>query len=209
MNKLLTSLVFLAFAASANATTITYSDWVYSNPNAEVEWLVTIDDTSNADYFTFTLDIVEGSVEGDMFGFGFDTDIDFGPDYLNLIENYSTTTFGTCSFICNWNNTGAEDVEYTLAIGGTGSDYVTSFSFGLPSNGVELTADTFSLVAIRAAQIDGNGGPGGFAKDYSVSASAVAVPELNGSLSVIILALVATALMLVRGRKESTVAKHA
>lgn len=198
--KLSSLAALLVFTASAaNATTIVYDDWNYSNPNAEVDWTVTVDDTSNADFYTFSVDINNMDLTGDIIGFGFNTDIDYGSDYLDLIADYDSVGFGTCAFLCNWNGTAAENPDYTFSVGRQGADYITSFSFGLPYFGQALEADTFSLVAIRARAI---GDDHAFAKDYASAGSVVAVPELNGSVFGLCAAFVLTVLGL-SGRKKA------
>jgi len=190
-------------SAGANASTINFSDWTYNNLNSEaqVDWLVSIDDTSNAGYFTFNIAIGDSDPSGDILGFGFETDIDYGSDYLGLVQNYSTTRFGACANACNFNGTAARNIDYSLAIGSTGTDFITSFSFGMPDFGQTLTTDTFSMVAIRAISI---GDKDYTSKDYSRTRSAVAVPKLNGSKAALVPGLLATTLLALfagRGRR--------
>lgn len=169
-------------ASTANAATITFDDWVYNNDGEDLQadWLVTIDDTSNPDYFTFTVDIGDDDVLGDITAFGFNTDVDYGSDFLDSLQDYSSVGFGDCARSCNWNGTDARNPDYAFTVGSNGgTDFNTTFSFGLPSFGLELTEDTFELVAIRAQSlgVDGEGS----SKDYSVTAQIAEVPELNAS----------------------------
>lgn len=178
---------------SAQAVMISYDSWVYNSSN-EVDWLVTIDDTSNAGQFTFNVGIGDTSLLGDIIGFGFDTGVDYGVSVLDNITNYSAYAFNDCSSSCNWNGTGASDLDYSFSVGsnGAGSDFVTSFSFGLDDFGVALSEDTFSLVAIRAQSVGG----GRSVKDYSSSGNVSSVPELSASAAPISLALLSAIFLL-------------
>lgn len=207
-----------AFASvQSQATTIAYTDWVY-NTGDEISWDVTVDDTSNDGFFTFNI-AIDGGTIGDIRGFGFDTDLNFealladydnfgleyGDDYastplsfMDLLVDYNNVISECTRDACNWNGTAARNPDYEFAVGsqGLGSDDIQFFSFGIPTFGEELTEDTFELVAIRATSVGEEDSRGGSVKDYSATGTAVAVPELNGSIGGFAIAFLVAGLML-------------
>ncbi len=213
VRKTLIAFGALAATASAHAATVSYTDWTY-NTDDEIDWLVTIEESTytdssgtEQDIFLFDVGIGSGDLVGDIVGFGFNTHIDYGSSVLDgeLIAFADSPTFGSCSGSCNWNGTDARNPDYSFAVGnnglsGSGDDH-QSFSFGLLALGNELTAETFSLVAIRATSVGMGDDREESVKDYSSMATVENVPELNGSLASIMFALVAS-LMGIKRRRD-------
>ena len=186
--KLTTLGVGCLLGTVAQAVVLTYDNWNY-NSSYEIDWVVTVDDESNAGQFTFNVSIGDSSLLGDIVGFGFDTGLDYGSSILDDVTNYSSYTFGNCSGNCNWNGTGIRP-DYAFSVGSNGAtDFVTSFSFGVDSLGSLLTADTFSLVAIRGQSVGDD--REGSVKDFSASTSVHTAPELSASLAPVSIALLA------------------
>ncbi|WP_317930985.1 hypothetical protein [Halioxenophilus sp. WMMB6] len=186
----------LLMAVSAQATTVNFTNWTYNSSN-QVDWQVSVDDTTDAGFFYFSVDIGDPGLTGDIVGFGFDTNIDYGASILDDIKSYAADpVFGTCDAFCNWNGTGITP-DYSFSVGSNGAtDTITSFHFGLPTFGQSLSTSTFSLVAIRAQTVGPNEDS---VKDYATVAG---VPELNGSWAVLIFALVAALLALTSNRSR-------
>ncbi|GAB2191247.1 hypothetical protein MAH1_28550 [Sessilibacter sp. MAH1] len=186
-------------AAGAQATTVSFGDWVY-NTTDQIDWQVSVDDESNEGYFTFNIDIGDQTLTGDVIGFGFNSELNFGSSGINLdlVESFTDgVAFGNCRGACNFNGTGINP-EYAFSVGALGQDFVSRFSFGLPTFGATLTANTFSLTAIRALQVGDD--RENSVKDYSATATVVAVPELNGNWAVIVAALLLSCLLLKQHR---------
>ena len=70
MVKILITTLIMFFSMLSNAEVITYTDWEY-NSSDEIDWIVTIDDESHADYFTFNIGIGSPLLTGDVLGFAF------------------------------------------------------------------------------------------------------------------------------------------
>ncbi len=203
-------------AAQAQATTVSYTDWTY-NTDDQVDWVVTIEEATQdvygkeIDIFHFTVDIADDDLVGDIIGFGFNTDINYGLLIQDDIISYSDSPdFGFCSGSCNWSGTEVGRLpDYSFSVGRNGTrggrDDHQSFSFGLKSWGHELQADTFSLVAIRATSVgEEDGSREESVKDYSSEGmiEVESVPELNGSLASIMFALMASVMGLARRRQN-------
>lgn len=204
LRLVIVALMMVFASAQTQATSVSFGNWVY-NTSDEIDWQVTVDDTTNDGFYTFNIDIGDQSLLGDVIGFGFDSSVNYGTSGLNLdlIESYTDGVgVGRCNGACNFNGTGIWP-EYTFSIGRLGQDFVSSFSFGLPSFGEPLTESTFTLAAIRALQVGDD--REGSVKDFSTSGTVTAVPELNGDWAVIVAALILSCLMLQQTRRKEVI----
>jgi len=176
MIKTLFTAVLLSLSISSQATVITFNDWQY-NSNDHIDWLVTVDDESHEDYFTFNISIGEENPSGDVLGFAFDSQADFNlaGDLVNY-SAYELSAYGTnslkCGRGCNFNGAVRNSFDYIFRVGqqGSGNDYVSEFSFGLAKNGLTLDQSLFTRVGIRAQSVGSNcssSNCGGSVKDYS------------------------------------------
>ncbi|WP_281558828.1 PEP-CTERM sorting domain-containing protein [Thalassomonas sp. RHCl1] len=176
MIKILISAILLCFTITSQASIITFDDWQY-NSDDHIDWQVTIDDESHEDYFTFNISIGEVNPSGDILGFAFDSSADFNlsTDLINY-STYELSSFASdslsCGRGCNFNGAIRNDFDYIFRVGqqGSGSDYVSEFSFGLAKNGLTLDENLFTRVGIRAQSVGNNcdsSSCNGSVKDYS------------------------------------------
>ncbi|WDE03398.1 PEP-CTERM sorting domain-containing protein [Thalassomonas viridans] len=159
MIKTFFTALLLSFTAASQATVISFEDWQY-NSGYQIDWRVTVDDESNDGFFTFNIGIGTANPTGDILGFAFDTtgDFDIPADLVNYssydFSNYSQDSL-SCGPGCNFNGATRFSFDNLFRVGdqGSGSDYVTLFSFGLAQNGLTLDESLFTRVAIRAQSV--------------------------------------------------------
>ena len=180
----ITALLF-SLSFTGNATVITFADWQY-NSSDHIDWQISIDDESHSDYFTFNVSIGEVNPSGDILGFAFDSSADFNlnTDLVNF-SGYEFSSFGTdslkCGSGCNFNGAVSNGFDYIFKVGqqGSGSDYVSQFSFGLEKGGLTLDESLFTRVGIRAQSVGSNcasSSCNGSVKDFSENPDTV-TPE--------------------------------
>lgn len=196
-------------AVSAQAATVSFTDFVYNNTGStnQIDYIVTVDDTSVANSFTFNVSVDSNSTAtGDILGFGLGFGAFTGPvtvtNFTAGVDNDLGGSLGSqgtgtsCGGGCNWNGTSFSP-NYSFQVSDTGSagseGLFNSFSLSIASNGLTLDGNTFAGVGIRTQALGAypNGGDGS-AKDYSTTPSVVtAVPELSASVAPVSLALLA------------------
>lgn len=196
MKRLISAAAGLLFASQASAAIITFDNFVYNNPGTiEVDWFVTISQTSSSDPFSFDIGYNASTPDtADILGFGFNTTLAYanvpGSDITNTVVSLSSpgsgsTALSDCNGPCNWNGALNPAPTYSFQVGDQGSSggQVTGLSFDLANpTGATLDENTFSLVAIRG-QTAGpapDGGQGSV-KDYSSTGNGGGnpVPELD------------------------------
>lgn len=198
MVKILITTLIMFFSMLSNAEVITYTDWEY-NSSDEIDWIVTIDDESHADYFTFNIGIGSPLLTGDVLGFAFDISADFAlpADLVNFspydIGNYNTNSLN-CGPGCNFNGATSDNFDHLISIGqqGSGGDNVTTFSFGLEKGDLTLDENLFTRVGIRAQSVGDNcdnSSCDGSVKDISATSMSGSITDVPEPTTVILLGL--------------------
>lgn len=162
MIKTFITVLLLSISLSSNATVISYDNWQY-NSDDRIDWLVSIDDETSADYFTFNISIGAINTTGDILGFAFDSsaDFDLDTDLINY-SAYEFSSFGSdslrCGGGCNFNGAVSNGFDHIFKVGqqGSGADYITEFSFGLKKGALTLDEGLFTRVGIRAQSVGNN-----------------------------------------------------